>query len=190
MDKIKEDLRKKGKDLRNNIGLEVRIAKSQKVAEHFLQSTLFEKAETVFSYLPIGSELDTLPILENVWQKGKRVAVPVTEKNRQMSFVVIDSLQATHIGNFGIREPKKGKTFFPKSEDVILVPALFFDHEGNRLGYGGGYYDTYFAQYPLGRKVGICFQEQIISDVMPVEKTDYPVENILTENGWIKVKEK
>lgn len=185
MDEIKKDLRKKAKALRNRIKPEMRKKKSQNVAEYFLQSTVYEKAETIFSYLPIGSELDTLPILENMWQKGKRIAVPITRENRQMFFVAIDNLQETHIGNFGIREPKKGQLIFPKAEDAILVPALLFDRMGNRLGYGGGYYDTYFAQYPLGRKIGICFQEQIASDMLPVENTDYKVERILTENGWI-----
>lgn len=187
MDTIKKELRRKAKSLRDSITPLMHQKKSFAAAAYFLESELYKKAGTIFSYLPIGSELDTLPILEQAWQDGKTVAVPITKEDRQMYFVSLGSIAEVKAGRYGIPEPQKGKEeeIIPKEEDIFLVPALLFDRVGNRLGYGGGYYDTYFAFHRMGARVGICFKVQIFSETLPVEKTDLAVEKIITEEGWM-----
>lgn len=186
MDTIKKELRKKAKALRNDITPMIHQKKSLAAAIYFLKSDLYKNAKIIFSYLPMRTELNTLPILKQAWQDGKSVAVPITKENRQMYFVSIGSLEEVKIGRFGILEPQKTeKEILPQEGDVFLVPALLFDRMGNRLGYGGGYYDTYFASHTMGARIGICFKVQISSEILPIEKTDLAVDNIVTEEGWI-----
>ena len=184
MDTMKKELRKRAKFLRNTMEPIIQQEKSLQAAAHFWEAERYKKAETIFSYLSIESELDTLPIIKQAWQDRKTVAVPITKGNRQMYFVSIDSLAEVKTGRFGIPEPEKKEEIFPKEGDVFLVPALLFDKLGNRLGYGGGYYDTYFASHRAGVRIGICFKMQISSERLPTEKTDCSMQYILTEYGW------
>jgi len=65
--------------------------------------------------------------------------------------------------------------------DVVVTPGLAFDREGNRLGYGGGYYDRYLQR--MGRaaaRVGIAFSLQIV-DRVPAEPGDQRVDVIVTD---------
>ena len=83
-------------------------------------------------------------------------AVPKTEKHREMHFYEIRSLAELSEGRFGVREPKGGVVCIPKEGDLLLVPGLLFDGKKNRLGYGGGYYDTYFAKHKEGKRIGLA----------------------------------
>lgn len=87
---------------------------------------------------------------------GKLLPVPKTEKQREMQFYEIRSLAELSEGRFGVREPKGGAVCVPKEGDLLLVPGLLFDGKKNRLGYGGGYYDTYFAKHKEGKRIGAC----------------------------------
>ena len=184
---MKTELRKRGKEHRNSLSVAERQEKSRKIAEILTQSQAFREARRVFSYLPIGSEADTMPVLEAAWRMGKQVAVPVCEKKRQMYFVAIGSIMEAEAGAYGIREPKKGREWevLPEKGDIFLVPALYFDREGFRLGYGGGYYDTYFAAHPVYPKIGYGFACQIYEGSLPREETDLPVDVIVTQDGWL-----
>lgn len=184
---MKKILRQKGKEIRNLLSPVERAEKSRRMAEFILQSPAFGRAQRIFSYLPISSEADTLPVLEEAWKLGKQVAVPVCEKKRQMYFIAIESIMETEVSAYGIREPKKGREWevIPQRGDLFLVPALFFDRSGYRLGYGGGYYDTYFEQHPVFPKIGYGFACQIYDGSLPREETDQRVDWIVTEHGWL-----
>lgn len=184
---MKKALRQKGKMLRKNLSSAERAEKSKAIAKHLLESDLFQNAECIFSYLPIGEEADTMPVLEAAWKLGKKVAVPVCGRKREMFFFPIGSIMETTIGAYGIREPKeeREKEIFPQKGDLFLVPALLFDKKGFRLGYGGGYYDTYFAAHKVYPKIGYGFSCQIMEEDLPREKTDVAVDWIVTENGWL-----
>lgn len=184
---MKKALREKGKEIRNGLSMSERMEKSRRMAEFVLRSPAFGRAQRIFSYLPMGSEADTLPVLEEAWKLGKQVAVPVCEKKRQMYFVTIGSIMETEVSAYGIREPRKGREWevFPERGDLFLVPALFFDRDGFRLGYGGGYYDTYIQKHSVFPKIGYGFACQIYDGSLPKEETDQKVDWIVTENGWL-----
>ncbi len=67
---------------------------------------------------------------------------------------------------------------------MLLVPGLLFDGKKNRLGYGGGYYDTYFAKHKEGKRIGLAFAAQRFAEELPTEETDVPLDAVITENGW------
>ena len=78
----------------------------------------------------------------------------------------------------GIREPVGEET--DEEMHFAIVPLLAVDRQGNRLGYGGGYYDRYFAKYKSTVRIGYCYDFQIMQSV-PHTETDVPLEYIVTD---------
>lgn len=82
-------------------------------------------------------------------------------------------------GKFGILQPQNGQE---ETAQIALVPLLCADRQGNRLGYGGGYYDRYFAAHPSVLRIGVAYEGQFVSSV-PTEETDLPLDGFVTESG-------
>ncbi len=79
-------------------------------------------------------------------------------------------------------QPTLGKDQpFPEHEfDLILVPALGFDRDGNRLGLGGGWYDRFVAQQPQAQKIGVAYAWALVEDGIPVEPWDMKLDGVVT----------
>ena len=182
LDAVKKELRQRALATRN--ALEKREEKSRQIAAHILESAAYQNTERIFTFVSMGSEVETEEIIRQAWQDGKAVAVPKTEKHREMHFYEIRSLAELSEGRFGVREPKGGVVCTPKEGDLLLVPGLLFDGKKNRLGYGGGYYDTYFAKHKEGKRIGLAFAAQRFAEELPTEETDVPLDAVITENGW------
>ena len=181
---MKKKFREEALAKRNSIPSEVRAEKGRQITEHILQSNVYKQAKTVFSFVSMGSEVETREILRQAWRDGKTVAVPKTENGRKMIFLRIDSFADLKEGRFGVMEPTTGEEVVPETGDLFLVPGALFDRKKNRVGYGGGYYDTYFEKYRGYRKIGIAFSEQITEMDIPTAEYDIPLDDIVTENGW------
>lgn len=181
---MKKALRKEALAKRNGMSAEERAEKSRRITEHILQSEAYKEAKQVFTFVSMGSEVETREIIAQALQDGKTVAVPKTGKDRKMVFLQISAFEDLQEGRFGVMEPMGGEEKIPEKEDLFLVPGAVFDRKKNRIGYGGGYYDTYFEKYKGYRKIGLAFGIQLQNEEIPVEETDIPLDNIITENGW------
>ena len=181
---MKKKLREDALKRRNDISAEIRAEKNRKIAEYILNSEYYKKAKNVFSFVNMGSEAETGDILKQAWKDGKTVAVPKTEKGRVMVFLQIDSFADLKEGRFGVMEPVTQEELIPEQNDLFLVPGALFDRRKHRLGYGGGYYDTYFEKHRGYRKIGLAFSEQMTETDIPTEAYDIPLDDIVTENGW------
>ena len=181
---MKKELRQRLLTQRNTMPKEEREEKSRQIAAHIFQSAAYQNTKRIFTFVSMGSEVETADILLRAWQDGKTVAVPKAEKNREMRFYQLEALAELEKGRFGVMEPRGGSLCTPVGEDLFLVPGLCFDKRKNRIGYGGGYYDTYFAAHPQGRRVGLAFAFQLYPAFPFMEKTDISMDSIVTENGW------
>lgn len=181
---MKKKRREEALAKRDRIPAEARAEKSRRITAHILESGAYRQAERVFSFVSMGSEVETRDILKRAWQDGKTVAVPKTEAGRKMVFLQIHSLADLREGRFGVMEPAGGEELIPRVGDLFLVPGALFDRKKHRIGYGGGYYDTYFAKYKGYRKVGVAFSEQVAEREIPAAAYDIPLDDIVTENGW------
>jgi 5-formyltetrahydrofolate cyclo-ligase len=126
--------------------------------------------KVVHAYLPMGNEIDIKPLLANLLKKKITVVVPKTLKKRKLEHLVLDSLDGLESGVYGTSHPKNG-TIFTGNIDLVIVPGLAFDTENYRLGYGGGYYDTFLAEYPNAFTVGVGYPFQKVKTV-PKEAHD------------------
>ncbi len=156
------------------------------IACNLLKLDCIKEAETVLCYASLPDEIETDSIIISLLEKGKRVAVPrCRDANGNMDFFLINSLSELRKGAFGVREPdpeiSEKLTAFDGS--VIIVPALCFDENGNRLGYGKGYYVRFLKNYSF-ISVGLCYNSFIKKEI-PVNKYDISVDIIVTESSVI-----
>lgn len=119
-------------------------------------------------------EVDTAPIIRYLDFRFPEliVAAPRISANNQMQHISIDEDSEYQLSKFGIEEPINGDSYIPSAFDLILVPLLAFDLNGNRVGYGKGYYD-YFLKVcrPDAIKIGLSFFDPVeeISDISPYD---------------------
>lgn len=147
----------------------------------------FATADGVFTYLSFGAEVDTRELVQRAWEAGKTVCLPrVVPGTREMHWYAAESLDGLVRSSFGVEEPPDDPSREVRPADfahaVALVPGLAFDRAGFRLGYGGGFYDTFLPSFP-GVSIGLCRACQLV-DVLPVrDDHDVPVDLTCTEEG-------
>jgi 5-formyltetrahydrofolate cyclo-ligase len=122
----------------------------------------------------------------------RSIFLPRSLSDKTMDFWSLGGNWIDHLGagNFGILEPSgdEGEKFNPdtSAETLVLVPGLAFDHAGNRLGRGKGYYDRFFADLRLraALKIGVCWKLQLV-DAVPARDHDIPMDFIVHEDGYL-----
>lgn len=129
----------------------------------------------VFVYLSYSSEAKTDSLINRLQEEGFNVYCPRLVEGKM--FPVLCGEDFT-ISDYGIREPI-GEVFLG-AIDVVIVPLLAVDETGNRLGYGGGYYDKYFQEHTQALRVGFCYDFQVIKNV-PHTDTDEKLDVIVTD---------
>jgi 5-formyltetrahydrofolate cyclo-ligase len=133
----------------------------------------------VHAYLPMGNEIDISPLIENLLMNNITIVVSKTLKKRALEHLVLASLDNLEPGVYGTSHPKNGVVFTGEL-DFVLVPGLAFDTENYRLGYGGGYYDTFLAAYTTAFTVGVAYPFQKINSV-PKEAHDTRLDLVLVK---------
>lgn len=179
----KKELRKKYKEVRGAIPRRERILKSGIICQNLLSSQEYKGCSKVFVYASAGTEADTTEIITRAIEQGKLVAVPkMTDKPHQMIFQEITSLYELTESRYGIAEPvyDPSRQAVPDKSTLIVLPLLAFDHRGNRLGYGGGYYDAYLSSHTYMAAVGIAYREQECQSI-PTEPNDVRADKIITD---------
>lgn len=127
-------------------------------------------AKVVHAYIPMGSEIDITPLIQQLLDNKIIVVAPKTLKNRQLQNLILNSLSELETGIAKTQHPANAIEY-QGNYDVIIVPGLAFDKQNYRLGYGGGYYDGFLATQPNAHKVGIFYPFQEVEKV-PTELHD------------------
>lgn len=155
---------------------------SEKISAAILQWELYQRANAVFFYYPLGKEVSLLPVIEEALQKGRRAAFPKTVGDI-MEFYEVTDLQELEEGNFHVMEPKaEGRRPVCWEPELCFVPGVAFGRAGERYGYGRGYYDRYFADRGTVRLVGCAYGSQI-AEKLPVGAWDVRVDDLVSEEG-------
>lgn len=151
---------------------------------HALQALpQWQAARTIATTLSSSLELATQPIIAAARAAGKTVAVPQTLPKRQMAFRELTDQTTLRTTKFGLTEPQDGRIIEPAAFDLIVVPGLKFATGGERLGFGGGYYDRYLPR-TQGFKVALALPaQQAEQPSWPVEDFDVLLDAVLTAQG-------
>ena len=160
--------------------LQTRGALSQAVLANVQNLKLFQSAKAVGAYMPLPDEVDVSPLFRC---PEKQIFIPAFDELGG-SYRLAKFCPEMRKGKFGILEPANPVWAAPDELDLILVPGMAFDHNGNRLGRGGGFYDRLLPQYHAIRS-GICFDFQLLAKI-PNEPHDIRMDLLLTGSKILK----
>lgn len=155
-------------------------------AQHLAGCLWIRRARHVATYLDYGSELQTSPLIDVLLAGGKQVYVPKITTGNRMRFLRLDRRTPLRQNRHGIAEPARSRPAQRlRRMDVVILPLLGFDAQGNRLGTGGGYYDRALAfartfHRPLLIGYGYACQKV---DSIPHERWDIRLDAVATEQG-------
>ncbi|MGT2911454.1 5-formyltetrahydrofolate cyclo-ligase [Streptococcus cameli] len=172
---MKKELRKKMLVCLKEQDRCVKNEKDRLLMEQLLASAAYQEAQTIATYLSMGMEVDTSLLLEQAQKDGKRLLVPKVLPDHQMAFYLYEEAQLQK-SSFGILEPVAGREIKKETIDLIHVPGLAWNESGYRIGFGGGYYDRYLADY-TGRTISTIYEFQ--RQEFEADAFDIAVEEVL-----------
>ena len=151
---------------------------SRELGEKLAACPQYAAATTIYGYMPYNQEVRTIPMLERALAEGKQVAVPKVYGDT-MKFIMVTDLTQMVDSNMGIPEPIADGPVADDPHAMVLMPGLAFTAKGDRMGYGGGYYDKFLAAEPNHPTVALCYDFQLV-DYIPTDAYDIPVDLVLT----------
>lgn len=177
-------LRKERLAARDALPGDQRIEMSLSLCEHGLKSLDIQPQATVSGFMPIRSEADIRPLMAGLRAKGAKLCLPVILDKTTIVFRELHADRPLVPMGFGTFGPDEDCAVLEPS--VMLVPLAAFDATGQRIGYGGGYYDRAIARLHrkglFPRLVGIAFDCQEVASI-PAEPHDMRLHAVLTESG-------
>lgn len=152
----------------------------QQVVKQVTQSTAWVQAKSIALTLAQDNEIPTQLLIETALLQGKHVYLPRVAPKRQLQFVAINEETHYERHRFGMLEPV-GETLTDVEQlDLIVVPGLAFNANGDRVGFGGGYYDRLLAQYPQIKTIAAVTQSFYMDTVTwDIDVFDQPVQQVI-----------
>ncbi len=185
----KQTLRRALLNRRNAIPPEVRRVKDRLIQENLTALEEYRRARVIFIFASFRSEVDTFGIMDHARAEGKSIVLPrVDRDSRTLVLFSVPVSSRLRPGFMGIPEPDadaEQRTEITEV-DLVVIPGACYDEAGNRLGYGGGYYDRLLSG--LRESVPViapAYEEQIVGEV-PAEPHDIRVHAIVTDRRTIR----
>lgn len=173
------------KELRQSVRIKVRalteeqkICDSEKVLHKLECNSFFKKAKTVLLFYSLPDEVNTHNFIDK-WSLSKKILLPVVQGEDIVLRSYVSSADMAE-GDYHIGVPT-GPEFTSLTDiDLVVVPGVAFDMNGNRMGRGKGYYDRFLAQDQLQNvhKIGLCYPCQQV-ECVPVEDHDIPMDEVI-----------
>lgn len=144
-----------------------------------LQLDCVKNAASIMAYYSFMNEPNLMAFMHRCMDMGKRVALPYVAGKGEMIAVAYeyDSVMKSNV--YGIPEPVLTNDTDIEQPDLVIVPGIAFDESLHRIGFGGGYYDR-FLDGSAAKKIGVCFDYQVVKDIGP-KGHDVPMDMIVTE---------
>ncbi len=180
-EKIKQ--RKQFRKIRQGLSMEYVNDAAEGILENLNFFLLLKQPDALLVYHPLGKEASLLPFVNEMWDAQVEIAFPRVEECG-LRFYTVDNLDQLEKGSFDIMEPKLScKPFeFEGKEIAVLTPGVVFDEQGSRMGYGKGYYDSFFTQHPEVLKIGIAYEAQMADKVVST-KYDIKMDLVITDTA-------
>ena len=180
----KQHLRATARRIRSDLSEQFRLAASEAIAAHGIGFAGLPPGAVVAGFMPIGAEIDPLPLMLRLAGMGHDLALPAMQgESAPLRFQRWRPGDPLAEKAWGIREPLPAAP--DVAPDAMLVPLLAFDAEGHRLGYGGGYYDRSLSAARRARAVvaiGLAYDAQEVPAV-PRLDFDQRLDWVLTPSG-------
>lgn len=194
MSLTKNQIRKFFKERRKSLKKEEVEILSERFRKNFIENleVFTDSGKNISGYIPFGNELDILPCLELLKDKGFNISLPVIrQKNSSLVFRGWDMNFENLISSKFYKYIKEPSEKFPEViPDIILVPAVGVDIYGNRVGQGGGFYDRTIRHYkkenPNLKTVCVVYDFQIVKQKIPVDEFDSKIDFLLSEEKFLR----
>eukprot|EP00123_Amoebidium_parasiticum_P001386 comp124571_c0_seq1/m.49076 comp124571_c0_seq1/g.49076 ORF comp124571_c0_seq1/g.49076 comp124571_c0_seq1/m.49076 type:complete len:203 (-) comp124571_c0_seq1:28-636(-) len=189
VDALKKALRAEVKQKLNNMTQEERVRESRAVTEKLLNSEAYQRSKYVSVYLSMDEEVDTRPILHNIFDTGRVCYIPYYTKDtmKMLRLASIQDYESLPLTRWNIKQPaddtSREDALTAGTLDLLIVPGLAFGTKGERLGRGRAYYDKFMTkcaqhtQLQHMQKVGLAFSAQLCPNI-PMSDTDYWLDNV------------
>jgi len=174
----KKSLRNLFLEKRDNTSFDLMKIASQKIQKKLKKISSFRNAQRIGVYYPIGSEILTQDIIQELLSNGQEVFLPKVV-GKKMEFRKIADFSSLEKGSFDIMEPKDDCKI-NNNLDVILVPTVGISPTGVRLGYGYGFYDRFLAEHKT-TTISLTLEKQIVKNIPKLEH-DILIDWIVTED--------
>ena len=185
---VKREIRRKMLALRRALSDDEAVKKAESLTSWILTLPEYKKAKRIMAFLAMKGESNLDGLIARALSDGKEVYVPVCLPERQMEAGRLLGMDHFVRGPLGLRDlPKSYETVSPEKLDLVLVPGVACDREGNRLGMGAGYYDRYLSRVPLEKRVAALWDFQVV-EAIPSEPFDRKMAKIVTDTGIIVTK--
>jgi 5-formyltetrahydrofolate cyclo-ligase len=159
---------------------------SARITPQLLSLDAYRSAAQVLAYMSFGSEFETAEFIAEVLAGGKRLWLPrIDRATRSLQVHCVENLERDlRAGVWGIREPHPA---CPRAElgeiDFVLLPGVAFTRRGERLGYGGGFYDRLIPQFSSRPPLVAGAFELQMRDEIPLDANDQRIDAVVTETG-------
>lgn len=185
----KRILRNKILSVRNTLDKEIKDKMDYEIYNKLISSELYLKAKNIFIYISFDKEIETKKIIDKALEDKKKVYIPkIYRDDKSMKAIRLRSFEDLRENSMGILEPMDDSDYIIKEEiELIIVPGVVFDLNGNRIGYGGGYYDRYLEDIrKINNKVVLAYDLQIVDFIEP-EVHDISFDYIITNTKFRKI---
>lgn len=187
----KSELRKSLRQRRAAIGRTERRRAAAGLTRNALRHGLLARYQRIGIYLAHGAEISTLPLINRALTLKRACYLPMLSfgRGRMLWFNRLQAGQSWVANRYGIPENTTTQQVHARQLDLLFMPLVGFDDCGNRIGMGGGFYDTtlaYLQRRVAWRKpylVGVAFECQRINGELPHDPWDVPLDAVLTERG-------
>ncbi len=171
----KKELRLHIKNLKKQHSKEALKEQSELILNKLEENNLFIESKTVMLYSSLPDEVQTHDFLEK-WRHEKKIILPTVVGD---DIIPVELSEETEfaVGDFNILEPQNKP--YDGDYDLIVVPGVAFDRNGNRIGRGKGYYDRFLCKHLNVKRIGICFDFQLVENV-PTEDNDIKMDEIIS----------
>lgn len=183
----KSVLRLKGRAARRAVLSEQRLASAEAIAWRVLELPESQDIRAALLYGATPEEASPHALERRLRARGVRIAYPRVADARKLTLHWVDDPGMLVEAAFGLLEPQAdAPRAMPSEIDLVIVPGIAFDADGNRLGFGGGYYDVLLADPELqAPSVAIAYDEQIVESV-PHDERDRSVDVVVTPTSTLR----
>ena len=178
----KDEIRKQILEKRSSLSLEEVNKKSELIIENL--APYLKNAQNIMIFMDMKNEVRITKLIELYPEKNFFISKIVNSKNREMKINKYNENELV-LHKFGYYESSSDDFYDEKILDIVIVPALSFDSSKNRIGFGGGYYDTFLNKVRGKNKntlfIGVCYDFQMIEEV-PIEGHDVTLDFVINES--------
>jgi 5-formyltetrahydrofolate cyclo-ligase len=190
----KNELRRRLRAQRTRLSPEERAAAARHLHDHVVATRLFLACRRIACYLPNNGEIDPRPIIERILRMNKTCYLPVLSRlgYDRLWFAPYAPGTALKPNRFDIQEPDVPLSRLVRARelDLILMPLVAVDRDGNRLGMGGGFYDRsleflrHRGRWHKPHLFGLAYDfQRLVDDRLPVQPWDIPLAGVATDRG-------